>query len=177
MLLKNFIEEECVTPISLSCGITYTCIKSRYVVSNDLLLLLLLLLQMRFHSVAVVLPIVQTKQMIYINETIQIHSTNNTKHSKYKYLYYRNAHTLQNPHIHTPTHKKTNTYTRPHFTKSTHTHTHTLQNKFVPQKRRAQIPCSQISHGIHKSCTVPAVLCFFLVKALQTPHPKSVTNG
>jgi len=26
-------------------------------------------------------------------------STNNTKHSKYKYAYYQNTHTLQNPHI------------------------------------------------------------------------------
>jgi len=31
------------------------------------------------------------------------HSTNNTKHSKYKYTYYQNPHTLQNPHIQTPT--------------------------------------------------------------------------
>ena len=35
-------------------------------------------------------------------------STNNTKHSKYKYTYYQNTHTLQRP---------------------THTQTHTLQNK------------------------------------------------
>ena len=34
---------------------------------------------------------------MYVNETIQ-------KHSKYKYTYYQNTHTLQNPHIHTPTH-------------------------------------------------------------------------
>ena len=43
------------------------------------------LLQLSFHSVAVVLTLVQTKQIIHINETIQKHSTNNTKHSKYKY--------------------------------------------------------------------------------------------
>jgi hypothetical protein len=35
------------------------------------------------------------------------HSTNNTKHAKYKYTYYQNTHTLQNPHLHTPTHYKT----------------------------------------------------------------------
>ena len=70
------------------------------------------ILQLGFHSVAVVLTLVQTKQTIYINETIQKHSTNNTKHSKYKYTYYQ-----------TPTHNKTNTYTHPHITKSTHTHT------------------------------------------------------
>ena len=48
-----------------------------------LLLLLLLLFQLSFHSVAVVLRLVQTKQIIYINETIQKHSSNNTEHSKY----------------------------------------------------------------------------------------------
>ena len=52
---------------------------------------------------AVVLTQVQTKQIIYINETILKHSTNNTKHSKYKYTYYQNQHIR--------------------------THTHTLQNK------------------------------------------------
>jgi len=34
------------------------------------------------------------------------HSTNNTEHSKCKYKYYQNTHTLQNPHIHKPTHYK-----------------------------------------------------------------------
>ena len=50
-------------------------------------------LQLSFHSVAVVFTLVQTKQIIYINETIPKHSTNNTKHSKYKYTYYQNTHT------------------------------------------------------------------------------------
>ena len=31
---------------------------------------------------------------MYVNETIRKHSTNNTKHSKYKYTYYQNTHTL-----------------------------------------------------------------------------------
>ena len=31
-----------------------------------------------------------------MNQTIQKHSTNNTEHSKYKYTYYQNTHTLQN---------------------------------------------------------------------------------
>ena len=57
------------------------------------LLSILLLPQLSFHSVAVVLTLVQTKQIIYINETIQKHSTNNTKRSKYKYTYYPNNHT------------------------------------------------------------------------------------
>ena len=67
---------------------------------------------------AVVLTLVQTKQIIYINETIQ-------KHSKYKYTYYQNTHTSQNQHIHTPTLYKIHTYTHTHFTKSTHIHTPT----------------------------------------------------
>jgi len=59
--------------------------------------------------VAVVLTLVQTN----INETIQKHSTNTTKHSKYKYIYYQITHVL-----------KTHTYTRPHITKPTLTHPH-----------------------------------------------------
>ena len=53
------------------------------------------LLQLSCHSVAVVLTLVQTKQIriIYINETIQKHNTNNTKHRKYKDTYYQNTHT------------------------------------------------------------------------------------
>ena len=39
------------------------------------------------------------KNKIYINETIQKHSTSNTKHSKYKYTYYQNTHTYADPHI------------------------------------------------------------------------------
>ena len=57
--------------------------------------LLLLLLQFSFHSVAVVLTLVQTKQIIYINEIIQKHSTNNTKNStnntKTRYKQYKNT--------------------------------------------------------------------------------------
>jgi hypothetical protein len=65
----------------------------------NLRLLQLLLLQLSFHSVGAVLTLIQTKQTriyIYINETIQKHSTDNTKNSKYKYTYYQNTHTLQN---------------------------------------------------------------------------------
>jgi hypothetical protein len=47
--------------------------------------------------VAVILTLVQTKQIIYINETTQKHSKYNTKHSKYKY--YQNTHTYTRPHI------------------------------------------------------------------------------
>ena len=35
------------------------------------------------------------------------HNTNNERHSKYKFIYYQNTHTLQTPHIHTPTLYKT----------------------------------------------------------------------
>ena len=45
------------------------------------------------------------------------HSTNNTKHSKYKYTYYQNTHTLQNPHVTKPIRYKTHTYTHTHITK------------------------------------------------------------
>jgi len=54
-----------------------------------------------FHSVAVVLTPVQTKQI-----RINIHKRNNTKnstdytkHSKYKYTYYQNTYTNTHPHI------------------------------------------------------------------------------
>jgi hypothetical protein len=89
------------------------------------------LLQLSFHSVAEVLTLVtnkkkyaQTKQYKNIVQTVQ-------KHSKYKYTYYQNTHTLQNPHIHTPTQYKTHTYTHQHITKPTHTHTNTLQNPHI----------------------------------------------
>jgi hypothetical protein len=70
-----------------------------------LLLLLLLLLQLSFHSVAVILTLVQTKQIrIYINETIQKHSINNTKHSKHKYKVYQNTHIIAKTPPYAPTH-------------------------------------------------------------------------
>ena len=52
--------------------------------------LLTYFLQFSFHSLAVALTPVQTKQVVYINETVQKHSTNKTKHSKYKYTYNQN---------------------------------------------------------------------------------------
>ena len=47
------------------------------------------------------------------------HSTKNTKHSKYKYTYYQNTHTI----VKTPTYYKTHTYTHPHITKRVKTTT------------------------------------------------------
>jgi hypothetical protein len=58
------------------------------------------------HFLAVVLTLVQTKQIrinIHKQNSTEKRSTNNTKHIKYKYTYYQNTQTLQNPHIHTPT--------------------------------------------------------------------------
>ena len=58
-----------------------------------LFLLLLLIIAIEF-SLRGSSPYTSTKkQIIYINETVQKHSTNNTKHSKYKYTYYQNTHT------------------------------------------------------------------------------------
>jgi len=50
---------------------------------------------------AVVLTLVQTKQTRINIHTKQHkkHSTNNTKHSKYKYTYYQNTHAYTHPHI------------------------------------------------------------------------------
>jgi hypothetical protein len=56
-----------------------------------------------FHSVAVVLTLVQTKQIIYINETIQ------------------NTVNISTRIIKTPTHNKTDTYTHQHITKQVKT--------------------------------------------------------
>ena len=50
------------------------------------------LLQLSF-LLAVILTLIQTKQIIYVNKTIQKRSTNNTKHSEYKYTCYQNTHT------------------------------------------------------------------------------------
>ena len=60
------------------------------------------LLQLSFHSVAVIL----TQVRIYTNETIQKHSTNNAKHSKYKYTYYQNTVNTSTHITKTPQHYK-----------------------------------------------------------------------
>ena len=65
-----------------------------------IIIIIIIILQLRFHSVVVVLTLVQIKQIRkYINEIIQKHSTNNTKHSKYKYTFYQNTHTYTRPHV------------------------------------------------------------------------------
>ena len=76
---------------------------------------------------AVVLTLVQTKQIIYINETVQKHSTNNTIHSKYKYTHYRNTHTVDR--------------NVPGITEHTHTRNNTLQNNLKqPQYKCDPVP-------------------------------------
>ena len=57
---------------------------------------------------AVVLTLVQTKQIIInINKrNNKKHSTNNTKHNKYKYTYYQNTHKI----VKTPTYYKNHTH-------------------------------------------------------------------
>jgi hypothetical protein len=73
---------------------------------------------MSFHLVSVVLTLVQTKQIkIYLHKrNNKKHSTNSTKHGKYKYTFHKSTQTIvrtplhththisQNPYIHTPTH-------------------------------------------------------------------------
>ena len=76
------------------------------------------------HSVAVVLTLVQTKQI-----KINIHKQNNTKNivqtiQNTVNTYYQNTHTLQ-AHTYTPSpHTRTRTPTHPHPHTPTHTHTH-----------------------------------------------------
>ena len=65
---------------------------------------------------AVVLTLVQMKQIIYINEIIQ-NTVNTSTHI-----------------IKTPTYNKSNTYTHPHFTKSTHPHITKQVKTIIPQK-------------------------------------------
>ena len=62
----------------------------------------------------------KTNKIKYINETTQKHSTNSTKHSKYKDTYCQHTHTI----VKTPTY--THTHTHPHT--HTHTRTHTLHH-------------------------------------------------
>jgi hypothetical protein len=79
-----------------------------------------------FHSVAVVLALIQTKQI-----RINIHKRNNTKtqYKQYKtqsvqvHITKTPTQLSKHPHITKPVH------IHPHITKPTHTHNHTLQNK------------------------------------------------
>ena len=94
------------------------------IITLVLLLLLLLLLsllsslQLSFRSVAVVLTLIQTKQIritTHKRNSTKKHSTKYTKRSKCKLTYYQNTHTIVKKHTHY----------KPH----THTHTHVKKNK------------------------------------------------
>ena len=128
-------------------------------------------MQLSFHSVTVVLTLVQTGQIrinIHQRNNKKKHSTTNTKHSKYKYIYYQRTHTLQNPHKHTPTHYKTHTNTLPHITKPTQTHSHTLQNphKHTPTRYKTHT-------NTHPHITKPTQTH---THTLQNPHTHTHTH-
>jgi hypothetical protein len=83
------------------------------------------LLQFSCHSMAVVLTLVETKQIrinIHKRNNIKgrvrtIQNTGSTSIHITKIPTHTHTHTLQIPHIHTPTHYKSHTYTHPHITK------------------------------------------------------------
>jgi hypothetical protein len=52
---------------------------------------------------------------MYINETLQTHSTNNTKHRKYEYTYYRITHIIVETTPHTLTHTLQNKLKQPRY--------------------------------------------------------------
>jgi len=52
---------------------------------------------------------------MHINETIQKHSTNNTKNRIYKYTYYQNTHTIVKTPSRTLTHKLQNKLKQPQY--------------------------------------------------------------
>ena len=72
-------------------------------------------MQLICHSVAVVLTLVQTKQI-----RKNIHKRNNTK---IQYKQYKNTINTSTHITETPTHYKTHTYTHPHITKQVKTTT------------------------------------------------------
>ena len=82
------------------------------------------LLELNFHSVAVVLTLVQIKQIIHMKEIIKntIQTKQNTVNTS---THINKTPTHNKTNTHTPTLYKIHTYTHPYFTKSTHLHTHT----------------------------------------------------
>jgi hypothetical protein len=73
---------------------------------------------------------------MYIKETIQKHSTNNTIYSKYKYTYYQNTHTI----VKTLTHYKTPTHSHPHITKQVKTTTAQDTHQMEYESQYNQVP-------------------------------------
>ena len=93
-----------IITFSLLCVLIYFCLSSRTPSCYLLLLLLLLLLTSIEFSPGGSSPYTSTdktnKNKMYLNETKEKNGTNNTKHSRYKYTYYKNTHTV----VKTPTH-------------------------------------------------------------------------
>jgi len=139
------------------------------------------LLQLSFLSVTAVLTLIQIKQI-----RIKIHKRNSTKtqYKQYKTQYIQahilpkhphitkptctHTHTLQNPHVHTPTHYKTHTYTHPHITKPTCTHTHTLQYPHLHTPTHYKIHMYTHPHVTKPTCTHTHTL----QNKLKQPHYK-----
>ena len=71
----------------------------------------------------------QTRSSSGVHKTVV--AAAGTHHTTWGKRFLKRDHTLQNPHIHTPTHYKTHTYKHPHIIKPTHTHTQTLQNPHI----------------------------------------------
>ena len=91
---------------------------------------------------------------MYTKETIQKHSTNNTKHSKYRYTYYQNTHTI----VKTPP----------------HTHTHTLQNKLKQPQHKIHTKWNShntIKYHQHKVTLIYVALLSFTLVAEVSRHP------
>jgi len=86
------------------------------------------------------------KNKIFMNDTVQKHNTNNTKHSKYKYTYYQNTHII----VQTPTH-----YT-----------THTLQNKL--KQAQYNIHTTRNSHNIFKYPQYRVTLMYMVLFSPRT---------
>jgi len=103
-----------------------------------------------------------------MNETIQ-------KHSKYKYTYYQNTHTI----VKTPTHHKTHTYTHPYiknpyihtptyYKAHTYTHSHIHRRPSVKLQTKAESsPEALVSNYPSKRCHIPAG---FNSHALSSEH-------
>jgi len=129
-----------------------------FIIIIIIIIIIIYLLQLKFHPVAVVLTLVQTKQIrykIYINKTIQkknivatIQNTVNksTNTSKYKYTYHYkclySTHYSKHPQNCQNTHTLQNKLKQPQY--KTHTHT-----KFYPIQCVLGLCCRSVKLTIH----------------------------
>ena len=120
---------------------------------------------MSCHSVAVVLTLVQTKQI-----RINIHKRNNTKntvntiqntgnsstHITKKHTHYK-THIYTHPHITKPTytHTHTDTVQNPHIHTPTRTHTHTLRNPQIHTHTHITKPTHTLTHTLQNKLKQP----------------------